>query len=203
MQVAKNHVSLNTFLLGFSRFECRVLRSGEQVGQLLQQQDIVQLQQETSQLQHDTVQLLQDTSQLQQDTVQLLQDTSQLQHDPVQLLQDTSQLQLLEKLDFKNCLEQHQFDLQQFIAESKQLTEKHQPRRKYDADRARRTAGSCGTFALFPFLAFLYAASTLSTNVINTVNNSNENRRRRDANASMFDGSIFRSLETLPSITGK
>ena len=175
MQVAKNHVSRNTFLLGFSRFECRVLRSGEQVGQLVQQQDIVQLQQETS----------------------------QLQHDPVQLLQDTSQLQLLEKLDFKNCLEQHQFDLQQFIAESKQLTEKHQPRRKYDADRARRTAGSCGTFALFPFLAFLYAASTLSTNVINTVNNSNENRRRRDANASMFDGSIFRSLETLPSITGK
>ena len=167
-------MSLNTFLLGFFRFECRVLRSGEQVGQLLQQQDIVQLQ----------------------------QDTSQLQHDTVQLLQDTSQLQLLEKLDFKNCLE-HQFDLQQFIAESKQLTEKHQPRRKYDANRARRTAGSCGTFALFPFLAFLYAASTLSTNVINTVNNSNENRRRRDANASMFDGSIFRSLETLPSITGK
>ena len=166
-------MSLNTFLLGFFRFECRVLRSGEQVGQLLQQQDIVQLQ----------------------------QDTSQLQHDTVQLLQDTSQLQLLEKLDFKNCLE-HQFDLQQFIAESKQLTEKHQLRRKYDADRARRTAGSCGTFALFPFLAFLYAASTLSTNVINTVN-SNENRRRRDANASMFDGSIFRSLETLPSITGK
>ena len=154
-------MSLNTFLLGFFRFECRVLRSGEQVGKLLQQQDIVQLQQDTSQLQHDTVQL-----------------------------------------DFKNCLE-HQFDLQQFIAESKQLTEKHQPRRKYDANRARRTAGSCGTFALFPFLAFLYAASTLSTNVINTVNNSNENRRRRDANASMFDGSIFRSLETLPSITGK
>ena len=166
------------------------------MGELLQQQDIVQPQQETSQPQ---------------------QETSQLQ-------QDNSQLQLLEKLDFKNCLEHHQFDLQQFIAESKQLTEKHQPRRRYDADRARRTAGSCGTFALFPFLAFLYAASTLSTNVINTVSNSNENnnnnnnnnlntnmnmnvnmnaRRRRDANASMFDGSIFRSLETLPSITGK
>ena len=149
------------------------------MGELLQQQDIVQPQQETSQPQ---------------------QETSQLQ-------QDNSQLQLLEKVDLKNCLEHHQFDLQQFIAESKQLTEKHQPRRRYDADRARRTAGSCGTFALFPFLAFLYAASTLSTNVINTVNNSNEvnmnARRRRDANASMFDGSIFRSLETLPSITGK
>ena len=178
-----------------SSFECRILRSDEEQEQLfLNQKELLQ--------------------------PQNIYSEKLLGEQQYKLLGEQQEKLLGEQQEkaFQECVQELQeFDIKQFIFESKQLIPNHEAWRQNDAARPRRTAGACGTFAIFPFLAFLYAASTFSTNVINTVNNSNNNennnnnnntnininmnvnmntRRRRETNSSMFD-------EIFPSLTGR